>query len=202
MANGITDKIEKILGRELEQPEKERFQRIKEILQIADNDALWDVLIAMEYQRTYYEALPEKISNTTSKIFDDLGQAAEKEVAIAQSKLADSVVEQANRLSKSVHLKTWLVWGLAMLAILLMYGSLTMWAGYCIGAGKSQPPIYLLKMPVGVLAGMASLFAGSYLGVLAGKSYSEGKLNLRREVLPATGCLLLGAMICAVTLAL
>ncbi len=195
-------RLEKILGRTLEQDEKDRLLRIKDILQLADNDAMWDLLVAMEYQRTYYEAIPAKINEATTKAVQDISTVAEKEVTIAQSQLADAVITQSKNLSQAVHTRTWITWGIAGLALLLMYGSLTMWAGYCIGAGQAKPPAFILKMPIGVLAGMASLCAGGCMGAYAAKAYSEGRLNWRKQVLPAIGCLGFGALIACLTLTL
>ena len=47
--------LEKLLGRELGNEEKERLQRIQDTLRIGPNDALWSIIAAMEYPRIYYE---------------------------------------------------------------------------------------------------------------------------------------------------
>ncbi len=130
--------IEKLLGRELSEEEQERQARIQNILGIADNDALWDILIALEYQRTFYEALPDKISGTSGAIFAQLSAAADKEIAHAQSRLAEAVVEHAKNLSTQMRLSALVIPGLGALVALLLYGCLLMWAGYCIGAGGVQ----------------------------------------------------------------
>ncbi|MCQ2363753.1 MAG: hypothetical protein MJ041_05440 [Acidaminococcaceae bacterium] len=193
MAGDLLNRIETILGRELGQEEKERYLRVKEILQVSDNDAIWDLLVAMEYQRTFYEALPAQIRETAGQIVADLKQAAEKQLTSAQNSLSMPQIQPV---------KTWLVWGMGMVAILILYGSLTMWAGYCIGSGQSHAPALLLKMPVGVLVGIASLLAGLGLGAMAGKSYSEGTLNWRKQVVPPLCCLVFGLAICALTFGL
>ena len=48
MEKEIISRMEKLLDRELDTEEKERLQRIQDTLQIADNDALWAVISAME----------------------------------------------------------------------------------------------------------------------------------------------------------
>ena len=40
--------LEKLLGRELGNEEKERLQRIQDTLRIGPNDALWSIIAAME----------------------------------------------------------------------------------------------------------------------------------------------------------
>ena len=123
--------IEKLLSRKLSEEEQERLARIQDILGIADNDALWDILIALEYQRTFYEALPDKISGASGAILAHLSAAADKEIAHAQNRLAEAVVEHAKTLSTKMKLSALVIPGLGALVALLLYGCLLMWAGYC-----------------------------------------------------------------------
>ena len=60
------DRMERLLDRSLSDEEKDRLRRIQDTLGIAENDALWDIIIAMEYQRKYYDELPEKIARAAS----------------------------------------------------------------------------------------------------------------------------------------
>lgn len=84
--------LEKLLERKLENEEKERLQRILDTPRIGPNDTLWAIIAAMEYPRMYYEELPEKICAVTAGIFEDIANASEKEVALAQSRLAERIV--------------------------------------------------------------------------------------------------------------
>ena len=104
-------RLERLLERELSSEEKERLHRVQDAFGISDNDALWELITAMEYQRKYYDELPEKISQAATEIFNGLSQAAQNEVALAQGKLAESVVKQAERLSLKSHIRTLLMWG-------------------------------------------------------------------------------------------
>lgn len=160
MEKEFITRLEKLLDRELNAEEKERLQRIKDTLRIGDNDALWSVIAAMEYQRTYYEELPEKIAGTATEILQGISVAAEQEAALAQSRLAETVAEQAKKLSLKIHMRTWFQWGFFALALLVFYGSLSVWAGYCIGSEKTQPALLLLRMPSGILLGAAGMAAG------------------------------------------
>jgi len=195
-----TAHFERLLGRELAAEEKNRLRRIKDTLQIADNDALWDIIIALEYQRKYYDELPEKISSAAAEIFNGLSQAAEKEAVIAQSRLAESVVEQAKKMSLKMHVQSWLLWGIFALLLLMLYGSLLLWAGYSIGSGQTQPPVMLLRMPVGVLIGALCFGCGILGGVFAAKDFSESKGRWRKHLLLAAGCLLSGGWVLSVTI--
>lgn len=191
--------FETLLGRELSAEEKDRLRRIKDTLQIADNDALWDVIVAMEYQRTYYEELPERISKKTMEIFDGLSQAVEQEVTLAQSRLAESVVKQAENLSMKMHLHTWLKLGALTLVFLLLHGSFLMWIGFRIGTGQTQPPAMLFRMPIGfVLAGIG-LFGGVLVGMYAARSFSEGNTGWKKNLGIALVIMLVSMLILCTT---
>lgn len=121
-------------------------------------------------------------------------------MALAQSRLAESVVEQAKKLSLKTHVHTWLLWGALALFLLLLYGALLLWAGYAIGTGQTQPPALLLKVPVGILIGALCICGGIFSGVLAARAFSEGDAKWRKLLLAAIGCLLPGGWVFSVTL--
>ena len=60
---------------------------------------MWDVIIALEYQRKYYDELPEKIT-------------------LAQSCLAEAVVEHAKKLSTKMRISALVIMGFGTLAVL------------------------------------------------------------------------------------
>ena len=195
--------IEKLLGRELAEDEQERLTRIQDILGIADNDALWDILIALEYQRTFYEALPEKISGASAAILAQLSVAADKEIAHAQSRLAEAVVKHAKTLSTKMRLSALVIPGLGALASLLLYGCLLMWAGYCIGAGglqnQTQPLAMLLRMPAGVLIGGLCFSGGAFTGIIAAKDFAAGYGGWKKWGAQALGFLVPGTVLLGLT---
>jgi hypothetical protein len=187
--------IEKLLGRELSDADKERLRRIKDVLQISAHDAVWDLLAAMEYQRVYYEELPAKIATASAEILRGLSAAADKEVAAAQDRLAESVAEQAKNLSVRVNLVSLLPMGLTALVCLLLYGSLLLWAGFRIGSGQAHPPDFLLRMPSGILMGGLCIAGGGFLGIHAAKAFAEGKKGGRKPALTALVMLLAGGVV-------
>jgi hypothetical protein len=185
--------IEKLLGRELSDDDKERLRRIKDVLHISDRDALWDLLAAMEYQKVYYEELPAKIAGASAEILRGLSAAADKGVAAAQDRLAESVAEQAKKMSVRVNLA--LPMGLTALVCLLLYGSLLLWAGFRIGSGQTHPPDFLLRMPSGILMGGLCIAGGGFLGIHAAKAFAEGKKGGRKPALAALVMLLAGGVV-------
>ena len=85
METETLSRLEKLLGRELADSEKTRLQRIQDALNIGPNDALWSIIAALEYQRAYYEELPEKIRAATQEILAEWLAAARKNPAAPQN---------------------------------------------------------------------------------------------------------------------
>jgi len=187
-------RLEKLLDRELSGEEAGRLGRIQHTLGISENDALWDVVVALEYQRAYYEELPQKIADASTEILQGISEAAEAEARRAQSLLAESVAEQARKMSLRLNMETLLPLGVLTLVCLLAYGSLLMWAGYCLGTGYVQDMTLILRVPSGFLMSALCLAGSLFLGVHAGREFAvEGK-GWRKKTIVALVMLAAGGM--------
>jgi hypothetical protein len=185
-------RLEKLLERALTAEEISRLRRIKTVLEIDDNDAIWDVLAAMEYQRAYYEELPQKIATASTDILRGISDAAEAEARRAQGRLAESVAELAQKLAARINMATLLPTGLAALVSLLAYGSLMLWAGFRIGSGRAHDPAWIPRMPSGVLMGGLLLGGGLFLGLHAAKEFADGGGEWKKRMLAALAMLIPG----------
>jgi hypothetical protein len=185
-------RLEKLLDRELSAEEKERLRRIQDTLQISAEDALWDVLTAMEYQKAYYEELPQKIATVSTDILRGISAAAEAEARLAQGRLAENVAELAQKLAVRINMATLLPMGLAALVSLLAYGSLMLWAGFHIASGQGHDLVWILRMPSGVIMGGLCLGGGVFLGVNIAKDFAEGGKRWRKTMCIALGLLVAG----------
>ena len=181
--------LEEALGRKFTEQESARLREIGRQLHLRDDDALWSLLAALEYQRIFYEALPDRIADASREIMDGISAAAASETAAAQARLTESVVEQAERLSGKIHYATLVPLGIAALICLLVFGSLMLWAGFCIGSGQSLPPAALLNMPSGILIGGLSFVAGIYLFVITARLFidEDDAWKNEREFVEKTG---------------
>lgn len=193
METETLNRLENLLGRELELSEKERLQRIQDVLKIGPNDALWSIIAALEYQRSYYEELPEKIRTTTQEILSEWTAEARKKSAIPQNTDGGKAVERTKAISLKDLTQPWIIWLMLTLCFLLLYGSLSMWAGYSIGSGQTQPPVLLMRMPVGILMGILCLGGCMIEGILAAKAFGEGNGIWRKHALAAMALLVPGA---------
>ncbi len=192
-------RFEQLLERELSPEDKVRLLRIKDILGIDNNDALWDLLIAMDYQRIYYEELPKKIEQSTASILENISLAAKHEVALAQASLAESVVKQAKKLSTKEHIQKWLLWGSIALVLTIIYGSIMLWAGYGLGLGKIQDLYLVLRMPVGIVLGGCFFCGGIGFGVFAARAFAEVNNAWKKYMWIAMPCIVLGGVVLSIS---
>ena len=186
----------KACGRKLSEAEAARLREVGNRLNLREDDALWPLLAALEYQRVYYEALPKKIAAASKTIMDGMAVAVEKETAAAQAKLTDSVVQEAQNLASKIQYgKLVLIWLLALIC-LLAYGSLMLWAGFRINTGRDMPLAAVLHMPSGWLISGLCLAAGGFGGGLAAWEFSEEKKGWWRKGITSFGFTTVGVILC------
>ena len=170
--NTIID-LGKACGRELSQKEAARLREIGNRLDLREDDALWPLLAALEYQRVYYEALPDKIAGASKAIMDGISAAAEKETAAAQARLTDSVVEEARNLASKIQFGKLLPLALAAIICLMGGCALSMWAGYQLGAREVRPLYQILLMPWSPIACVCGIIASIFYFLYAIKKYAD-----------------------------
>ena len=185
----------KACGRELSQAEAARLREVGSRLNLREDDALWPLLAAMEYQRIYYEALPEEIAGASRAIMDGMAAAAERETAAAQARLTKSVVKEAEYLASKIQYGRLLPLWLLALICLLAYGSLMLWAGFRIDTGRDLPLAAVLHMPAGWLISGLCLAAGVFCGGVAAKEFAEAEMGWWRKGSIAILFVMLGAFV-------
>lgn len=91
--------FQKLTGRMPEDKDIQHLYRIKDTLGLASNDALWQVLIALDYHQSLYEEMPAKIKKAADETLTDVGKRAEQALAAkaqeAQATLTEQVAESA-----------------------------------------------------------------------------------------------------------
>jgi hypothetical protein len=200
MNTNIIAKLETLLERSLSDAEKDRLRRIGNVLGLGNNDVMWCITAAREYHRTFYDELPEKIASASTEILRGISIAAEAEARKAQNLLAESVVEQARKLSVRINMETLVPLFVLALVCLLAFGSLSMWAGFCLGTGQAQDMALILRMPSGLLMGALCLAGSLFLGVHTGREYAEAGKGWRKKGLVALAMLVIGGAALSLTL--
>ena len=190
----------KVCGRKLSEAEAARLREVGNRLNLREDDALWPLLAALEYQRVYYEALPKKIAAASKTIMDGMAAAAEKETAAAQARLTDSVVREAQNLASKIQYDRLVPMGLLALICLLAYGSLMLWAGFRIDTDRDVTLAAVLHMPSGWLISGLCLVAGVFLCTLSGKTFSIGGKGWWKTAALAMGFIVVGTTIFTLSL--
>ena len=190
----------KVCGRKLSEAETARLRETGNKLNLREDDALWPLLAAMEYQRIYYEALPEKIAAASRAIMDGMAAAAEKETAAAQARLTASVVKEARNLASKIQYGRLVPMWLLALICLLAYGSLMLWAGFRIDTGRDMPLAAILHMPSGWLISGLCLITGGFFFVLSGKIFLADGGGWWKTGVLAMGLIMAGAAIFVLSL--
>lgn len=187
----------KVCGRKLSEAEAARLREIGNKLNLREDDALWPLLAALEYQRIYYEALPKKIAAASKTIMDGMAAAAERETAAAQARLTDSVVKEAEYLASKIQYGRLVPLWLLALICLLAYGSLMLWAGFRIDTGRDMPLAAVLHMPSGWLISGLCMAAGVFCGGVAAWEFAKAETGWWKKGITAFGFMTGGAMLCA-----
>ena len=131
MAEGaeVFSAFEKLLGRTATETERVQLRKIRDALDLRDNDALWSVLFALQYYDSLYRQFPKAIAAEAAKILAETRAASEAvmraNVASAQADLARAVSLTAQGVAQSVARRWQLQWtiiGAAVGAIIFASG--------------------------------------------------------------------------------
>ena len=149
MAVSAIKHLERMRGSKVTREEYHRLTMMQQALNLQDDDAVWMLFIAMEYQKAYYEQLPKKITDSTSELLKRVRETADHEAANAQNRLIQSVIEQTEKLTARVHIMPLMPIYLLIILCLMVFGSMSYWAGLCSGLGKPLPMETVLDIPAG-----------------------------------------------------
>ena len=163
----IESSFKALLGRQPSDKEVERLYRVKNALNIRDNDAMWMILMALESYDTLYSKYPALIAGQVDVVIEKQRELI-AEIVDAESKKAlstlSSAVAQTSQLvaMKVADTARWQAWGWVCVG-LIAFGALCLTAGFILGSGnmpfwasthQSSNPLeivvsILMKAPVG-----------------------------------------------------
>jgi len=81
----------KLLGRQPTDSERQTLYRIKDALNLPNNDALWLVLMALQYYETLYAGIPGRISEAAQAAAGSSAAQAQSEISTAVAALVPTV---------------------------------------------------------------------------------------------------------------
>ncbi len=152
--------FEKLLGKPATEEQRNRLYEVRDALGLANNDALWLVLVALEHYKELYGEQPARITAEATKVLGEVrvafAAAAEAEAARSHRSLAEAVaatsIEIAARKTDAAKAQAYC----AAAAGLVLHGSLCLLAGFSLGRGEGVPWArggHLLSAVMGAPAG-------------------------------------------------
>ena len=124
-----TTGFEKLIGRTATETERRQLRRVKEVLGLRDNDALWLVIFALQYYDSLYRQFPKAIATEAAAVMTRTRETADAQlragVEQAKADLARAVALAAQDVARDVARRQatqWLVYGMAVGAALVMTG--------------------------------------------------------------------------------
>lgn len=135
--------FEKLLGRQPSEQEVQELYRVKNALNIGDNDALWIVLMALQSYEALYRRVPFTIGEEVRRIVAEqrnlIKETAETETKRAFNSLAEAVSEASVAVAATAaESRRVLAWGWALLG-LTGFGALCMLVGAVLATGHAPP---------------------------------------------------------------
>jgi len=80
----LEDGFVKLLGRQATDAERQQLYRVRDALGLKNNDALWLVLMALQYHQTLYAHFPEQIQQAAETTLHQFQQTANSTLAAAK----------------------------------------------------------------------------------------------------------------------
>jgi hypothetical protein len=112
------DRFNALLGRALRREDRDRLAKVRSALGIRANDAVWDVMIALDYHLQLYSAVPKQLAAERERLVAELGAL--------QASLGDGATSVA---------KTWSLRGGGQPAAWPWRGQLALFAAAAVGFG-------------------------------------------------------------------
>jgi len=110
----LEDSFTKLLGRQPSDLDKQALYRVRDALDLKNNDALWLVLMALQHYQNQYEIFPQAIASATQAMLSDFKVTAETVVKAsaeaAKADLAQAVATASKEVAHAVAGKERLQW--------------------------------------------------------------------------------------------
>jgi len=142
VSESLSAGFERLIGKKSDE-EIRRLYEVKDALGLADNDALWLVLVALEHYDALYRTYPAQIAEEARRTLADVqrgfAEAAALEAKRAHRKLAEAVAAAAVKIAAK-RTETARVQGFAAAgAVMVIFGSLCLSIGYALGSARIPP---------------------------------------------------------------
>jgi hypothetical protein len=131
-----------LLKRQATDEEIQHLYRVRDALGIRPNDALWQVLIALQFYQTQYERFPAEISKACeavlAKLTETAGKTAQAAAEEAKRDLAHAVGKAVSSAARRASWKEIVLWCVATVVTLALLVGGTAWACFQLGNRTAQ----------------------------------------------------------------
>ena len=140
----LEEAFAKVVGRHASEEERARLYRLRDALGLADNDAFWSIVMALEHYDSFFRHYPTQLAEQTGRCIENaraaFAAAADKEAARVQRVLSEKVAETSVAIARQLAEKPM---GLhrvtAALAAVVAFGALCVVAGYHLATAPPPP---------------------------------------------------------------
>ena len=133
--------FEKLTGRQPTDADVQRLYQIKNALRLGNNDAVWLILMALQYHTSLYEKFPDEIAKASTHILTEFRTTADAtaraSAQTAKADLANAVATVAHKVADDVVVKKKLQWAVGAIVALVVFACVTLVLGYRAGVGAA-----------------------------------------------------------------
>ena len=131
--SALDNSFEKLLGRQPTDAEKIALYRVKNALDLEDDEELWLVLMALQYHQTLYEKMPASIVEATKEVCAQARKAALAESSVAtknaEAQLMNAVANASQKVAQQVAGKVKTQWIVGCVVVVTVCLSGAGWLG-------------------------------------------------------------------------
>ena len=102
----LDESFARLLDRQPTDAERQALYRVRDTLEIENNDALWVILMALQYHQSQYEKFPKAIAQAAQAILADFRATADAtakaSAQAAKADMANAVANSANKVAPKV----------------------------------------------------------------------------------------------------
>lgn len=147
--NDLENSFFKLLGRQPTEAERQQLYLVRDALGLKNNDALWLILMALQYHQTMYASFPALITQGATETLHEFKQTADATLEAtkesAKADLAEAVSSVAQNVARLVAARRAAIW--IAICVVLSVGSFSTFgwyihgeaykAGYNLGYGRA-----------------------------------------------------------------
>ena len=136
----LDESFARLLDRQPTDAERQALYRVRDTLEIENNDALWVILMALQYHQSQYEKFPKAIAQAAQAILADFrvtaDATAQASAQEAKAAMASAVAEISQKVAKSAAHTEKLKWVAGCVVVITLTFSGGFW--YAFDSGKES----------------------------------------------------------------